>query len=190
MLRFSFNVVNADKLEIAFRGLTDQIQDWREVWPRVSGKLTEIEEQLFNSAGATGEHGRWADLKPSYARAKERKWGQAPPLQASGHLRNALGGQSSEGIDMRQPLLLRWGTEVPYAVFHQTGTRKMPARPIFDLTVEDREVMRATIEREAARFSGRLGFAVASELGGNARPAREPGVAAINAGGVPLSEGF
>jgi len=164
MIRFSLNTFGVEKLDFALAGLTAQIGDWREVWPKVSDKLAEIEHQLFESAGAAGEHGRWPDLKPSYARAKERKWGQAAPLQASGRLRTTLAGQSSEGINRHEPLLLRWGTEVPYAVFHQAGTRKMPARRLLDFTEEDRQEFGKTLQREAMNLSQRLGFALSEGI--------------------------
>ncbi len=163
MLRFSLNLKNAERLDSALAGVMGQIKDWRGAWPTVSDKLTEIEAQLFDFAGATGGHVKWADLKPTYARAKQRKWGQAPILQASGRLRDSLAGQSSERIDTHEPLLLRWGTEVPYAVFHQTGTRKMVARQILDFTSENRMAMQSTLDVESQKFARRLGFDLTPE---------------------------
>ena len=34
------------------------------------------------------------------------------------------------------------GTGQPYAVYHQLGTKKMPARPIFGLSAEDKDDIR------------------------------------------------
>ncbi len=192
MLNFSLNVVNADKLLFAITAWRDAIQDWRGAWPKVSDKLTGIEVQLFDSMGATGGHAKWADLKPAYARAKQRKWSQAPILQASGRLRDSLAGQSSERIDTHEALLLRWGTKVPYAVFHQTGTRKMVARQVFDFTTENRMAMQSTLHVESQKVARRLGFDLTPENIGPREATtgvETPGLG-LRAITVPLSSGI
>lgn len=192
MIRFTLNVNNAEKLDSALTGLRDQIKDWRGAWPKVSEKLTEIEVQLFDFVGATGGHGKWADLKPAYARAKQTKRGLAPILQASGRLQDSLTGKSSDRIDAHEPLVLRWGTEVPYAVFHQAGTRKMVARQIFDFTRENRMAMQSTLHVESQRFVRRLGFDLTPENIGPREVttgAATPGLG-LSAITVPLSSGI
>jgi len=89
-------------------------------------------------------------------------------------------------------LHMRWGTSVPYAMWQQTGTRKMPARRLMDFTEEDRVVIQKQIQREAINFSRRLGFKVIAAAGGDVSQfslseIRQAGVQAMNAGS-PIME--
>ncbi len=207
MLRFTLEVVNAKKLDLAFTGLMAQIRDWRSVWPHVIDRLVKIEEKQFATTGALGEHGEWKPLAvegapgPSgpYKTTYKKKSGK-PILQDSERLRDSLTGKTSDTVDELEPLKMRFGSRVPYAIYHQKGTYqdgkpKMFARRIFDFTEVDRLVTQKTIQRLALDFSRRLGFAVAPRAGFRdvgAAEARRMGLAAALAGGpgAELSAGL
>lgn len=174
MLRFTLNVVNAKKLDLAFSGLIANIRDWRTLWPQVINQIVKIEEKQFSTMGALGEHGEWAPLTPDYAAAKARQYGGKPILQASERLRDSLVGHTGDTIEELGPLKMRFGSSVEYALYHQTGTRRgLPARRIFDFTGEDRGIVQKQIQREAINFSRRLGFAIAARAGFGAVSAAE-----------------
>jgi hypothetical protein len=191
MLRFTFNVVNADKLDLAFGGLASQIRDWTNVWPKVAMQISKIEDRKFATEGALGAHGEWARLDPDYEKAKKKKWGEKPIEQASEKLRNAVLGLGPGHIERFEPLRMEFGVDssvVPYALYQQTGFRTrlgtgkrvgtrhgvplresgrafVPARRLFDFTEEDKYVIRTTIQREALQTARRLGFAAAPYMG-------------------------
>jgi phage gpG-like protein len=195
MLRFTFNVVNADELDVAIGGLAAQVKDWTNVWPKVAMQITKIEDQKFATEGALGAHGEWAALEPGYEKRKKKKWGGKPIEQASERLRRSLVEGSAETIEDFQPLRMRFGTSVPYALYQQTGFRTrlgtgktrgsglgirgsrgsrfpkpeprafVPARRLVDFTEEDKSMIRSTIQREALETARRLGFAAAPYRG-------------------------
>ncbi len=203
MLRFTLNVVNAKKLDLAFTGLMAQTKDWRKLWPAVINQIVQIETNQFATVGALGEHGEWAALSADYAERKKKEWGEKPILQATERLRSSLVEKTGDTVEELEPLKMRFGTRVPYGIYHQTGTARrargsapsggggMPARRIFDFTEVDRLVTQKTIQRLALDFSRRLGFAVAPRAGFRdvgAAEARRMGAAALAGGpGAELS---
>ncbi len=186
MLRFTLNVVNAKKVDLAFTGLAAQIKDWHALWPKVINQIVKIEEKQFATMGALGGHGDWAPLAPDYAATKAKQYGEKRILQASERLRDSLVGHTGDTIEELEPLKMRFGSSVEYALYHQTGTwRGLPARRIFDFTEEDRAIIQKQIQREALNFSHRLGFAIASRAGMHdvsAAEARRLGTSSLNEG--------
>ncbi len=94
---------------------------------------TSIGEQ-FDRSGAHEGLPAWAPLSARYARYKARRYPGAPILVRSGRLRDALAEITNDTIATIEPTRLVYGTSVPYAIYHQRGTRKMPARPILRLS--------------------------------------------------------
>jgi len=192
MLRFTISVKNAKSIDLAFGGLVAKIRDWRGLWPAVINQLSKAEERAFSTQGALTEHGEWQKLSPDYEKAKRKKYGDQMIETASSRLRDSLTGMTGETIEVLEPLHMRWGTSVPYAMWQQTGTRKMPARRLMDFTEEDRVVIQKQIQREAINFSRRLGFKVIAAAGGDVSQfslseIRQAGVQAMNAGS-PIME--
>lgn len=76
--------------------------------------------------------GQYKDLKPSTKKQKRRKWGnEYPILFASGKLLGSVTIQSSNSVSEvinKNTLIL--GTSVPYAKYHQYGTKTLPVRPM------------------------------------------------------------
>ena len=88
----------------------------------------QTEAQQFNTQG--GLTGGWPPLKPRYQAWKDRNYPGLPMMVLTGRLRNSLISRSGETIFMADPQGLRIGTRVPYAMYHQFGTRTMQARPV------------------------------------------------------------
>lgn len=76
---------------------------------------------------------RWAPLSARYAAWKARRFGAGLRiLERSGALRRSISTRLEGGA-------LVASTAVPYAAFHQYGTRRLPARPFLTLTETDKE---------------------------------------------------
>lgn len=80
----------------------------------------------------------WAELSPRYLRAKRAEGWTADTLVRTSDLLRSLTDRplSVEHMDQRGAAA---GTRVPYAHFHQDGTRHMPARPLIDALPVARE---------------------------------------------------
>lgn len=82
----------------------------------------------------------WAGLKPATLRTKTGKNGKTRGgiLVDRGDLKGSLTSFASERMAVT-------GTPQLYAVYHQTGTRHMAARPIFGLSEQDRQDIRQSL---------------------------------------------
>jgi hypothetical protein len=110
---------------------------------------------LVNRFAAEGRGGatlgKWVKLSKKYGAWKQRNFPGRKILTLRGHLQEGLTRDES-GYAWRysDDKSFSFGTQrIPYADYHQTGTRKMPARPPFDFG--------------GARFSAR--FRAASQRG-------------------------
>lgn len=82
----------------------------------------------------------WAGLKPATLRAKAKKDGgeRGGILVDRGDLYKSLTAFANDKMAVV-------GTPQIYAVYHQTGTRHMAARPIFGLSEQDRQDIRQSL---------------------------------------------
>jgi len=71
----------------------------------------------------------WEKLSPTYAEWKAKHYPTAGILELDGTLKRSLVSGTSDTIIRREQGGVKIGTAVPYAVFHQEGTKKMPRRP-------------------------------------------------------------
>lgn len=111
-----------------------------------------IERQQFSSEG--GRSGGWAPLAPDYARTKALQFPGKGILERHGDLRASLTEEGAKGSIRRvtsDELLV--GTDVDYAHFHQSGTRKMPRRRVVEFSAGDRRRWVKTLQRYLATGS-------------------------------------
>lgn len=83
-----------------------------------------------------GPDGRWAPWAPSTAAQKPAGWS----LMVASSTLSQIPPPSVSGLEARV------GTNVQYAAFHQHGTHKMPARPIFGLSSSNEAQLQRRIE--------------------------------------------
>jgi phage gpG-like protein len=95
------------------------LADLTPLWEAFKPIMSAIEEEQFASEG----HGAWPG-GPAYH-----------GLVRTGALRGSL----VDGLISMGPMEMVWGSDVFYAIFHQAGTDRMPARPVIDLRGEDHE---------------------------------------------------
>jgi phage gpG-like protein len=96
----------------------DNAGDARPAFRRIEQELRREESHWFESRGG----GAWEPLDPVTAARK----GGGDVLVASGRLRSSL--TSSPHVEENRTVL-RFGTDVSYARFHEYGTKSMPKRP-------------------------------------------------------------
>lgn len=117
----------------------DRATDARPAWNSIIGQLERLEAAQFDSEGARASGG-WAPLAPATVAEKARRGLDRRILHATGALRASLTRHSDDAIRESHPNEMRFGTTVPYAVFHQRG-RGVPQRRSVELTETDRHAI-------------------------------------------------
>jgi phage virion morphogenesis protein len=134
--------VDESGLRDVLERLADRVSDLEPAMRRVAGHLADAVEEQFASEGRP----KWPPLAPSTIRQRARK-GKWPGkiLQVTGRLAASITTRSGA----REAAV---GTAVEYGVYHQLGTRRIPARPFLRLTQQH---LREIID-ELRRFLGSL----------------------------------
>jgi phage gpG-like protein len=172
MLPLRFKIAGKEKLASNLK--RPPLRDWRDFWPQVKTFLREVVAEQFSSQGGKGPGGQWPELSKEYAQRKAKQYPGRPVLQRTGTLYNSLAAAAGGDIavDERGPLQFRWGTSLLYAHYHQTGTRRMPARRIFDFRTAETTagIRRMALVFLARQFRGRA-YPLAKEAGREAHAA-------------------
>lgn len=128
-------------------GLIDDF-DWSSLAPIVA----EAADRIFVSEG----RGKWPQLSRAYAAWKEQNYPGKGILELTGAYRNAATQIGAPGnvVEVGDDHLTYGVEGLEYPVFHESGTERMPARPVFELLEEDEELSRdvkETIEEHINR---------------------------------------
>ena len=128
-------VVGLDKLQKR----NDEVGVWAKgpFRGRAAGKirddfLDEVGESFASRGRSTGT--AWAPLSPANAAWKNSAYPGRPLLVLTGRMKESFSASSRDLIYNRKQKnykMLTLGTRVPYAGYHQSGTSKMPRRPLF-----------------------------------------------------------
>ncbi len=148
---FIFAVDGVVQMARSIERFAGDVKDVRPAWPGVLQILRLASAERFRTAGAHGGQ-RWVPLSPRYAAYKARRWPGRGILVRTGALQDSLTQETGQSIVQMHPLELRYGTKVPYAVFHQRGGRRLPRREVIHLAESDkldvmREVQRYLVKR-------------------------------------------
>jgi phage gpG-like protein len=201
LIEFRMSVINSEKIHFAFSGLANGVKDWTtHIWPAVRSRAIRPWLTSQFEAEGRGEHGKWAQLSPAYAAWKEKKYPGKKLLERTGKMKDDLLNEDNKGIVT--PRTLEYGTGAFYAIFHQTGTKRMPARRIFDPERDDergslKQLIRSAVAFGVSNHARALGFYV---TGGDASPSEATaigkdilsagGLRAYVGGSVAVSEGI
>ena len=142
----SFVVANDVQLERSFSRFADSIKDLRGAWMEIADDFRSGERQQFSSGGGFGSGG-WASLAPATLSLKARHGYPADILVRTGELRRSLTQKGGQHVEDIQPLQLRIGTDVDYAIYHQKGTSRHPTRPPIQLPEEQKTRWHKAIHR-------------------------------------------
>ncbi len=187
MLDFRLNVKGSNEFCLGIQSLAGQIADWRGAWPGIAGHLITMLTEQFGGEGARATGTPWAPLSKQYAKRKQEQYPGRPILQASGRLWQSLVGRTQDTVEEQEPLKLKFGSRLDYAVYLQSGTGKgltrtssvptgpgtgrgMPQRVIFDLAGPDNgAAITKQAQGHAANIAQGVGFGL-SRAGGSSNP--------------------
>jgi len=152
--RFTVELEGERQVDLGISRMIDAVQDLRPFWPAFQDAFFSAELEQFATEGGAGRRGSWAPLSPAYAAWKRSKVGAKPVLQFTGQLMESLTGTSGATIYEAEPMMLALGSAMPYAHWHQTGTKRMPQRRPIDISAA----------QEAQYFGRAIGY-MARDLG-------------------------
>lgn len=133
---FTINILGTQQVSRALSRYAEGIKDFTPAWSRIHQDFVQVEEQQFETQGARGGT-PWAPLSPAYAAWKQKYFPGLPILQ----LTRSMWSQFAVGTGMLleiKPLSLHMRPTLDYPIFHQRGTKRMPARRVVQLTEADK----------------------------------------------------
>ena len=138
MLAVRMTILGTRELDLALDNVLRVVYDWRPLWPKLIKLFHNVESSQFSEEGSAGRSGAWPQLTPRYAAWKQKHWPGRKILQRTGTLRRSLATLNAPGSieDASSSFCLVLGTFVPYAIYHQQGTKYMQARPPVSLTAD------------------------------------------------------
>jgi phage gpG-like protein len=186
MFRFRLEIAGEVQMDRAIARFADGLSDYRPIWPLIEDDFYAQVKDQFKTEGEEGGE-KWAPLSGVYRLADEgqgrdsggrftgkKRGGQAiegyaawkevhypgkPILQRTGDLMASLTNPNDPNtvrIEERKALTL--GSRIPYAIYHQTGTSKMPARPEIQLTEAFKRTTMHHVQQYLVQMAGQLGF--------------------------------
>lgn len=159
MLEIHVKTGRVEALTVGFGQTRAILMDWRPAFREMHKAWVNYEEQVFASEGAAGL-GKWAPLSPRYARWKALAFPGKGILTRTGRMRELA--KRLRHISATRAAFGP-GSDVPYAIFHVRGTRRMPRRDFFtpsrSLIATMREIARRHIvkARQAMKDAVRRG---------------------------------
>jgi phage gpG-like protein len=166
-LSVHYDSVGEDLVEHRLLGMGMRAEQLSPVLHAIADDLRTLEARLFQGQG----FGAWPALKQS---TKERKASEGLDpriLHATLALRDSLSKEHAGGFEIVTGDSLHFGTSVPYATFHKTGTRNMPKRDPLIVKETDRRrwtkmIQRFIVEADRAQFgTGSYGIGLTSPFG-------------------------
>jgi len=133
----SLRVEGGDHAAVRLQDIARRGADPSPVWPVLAARFTAMEREQF----ATEGHGGWPPLAASTLRSKPL--GQ-PMMRRTDRLYESLTGADGPAINEQESTFARFGTDVPYARYHQQqggrGGRRgnLPQRKLIDFTPAER----------------------------------------------------
>jgi phage gpG-like protein len=145
-------------MDRAIARFADGVSDYRPVWAVIEDDFYALVSRQFATEGVEGG-GRWPELTAEYGKWKAMHYPGKPILERTGELMASLTSPGAPGavrVEERKTLTL--GTTVPYAIFHQTGTRKMARRPEIQLTEPFKRTAMAHVQGYLVQMATQGGF--------------------------------
>jgi phage gpG-like protein len=158
-------VFGEDIVRRRFLRFSRAVSDASAAFAEIAGLLSEATRENFDTRGVSGGS-RWQDLAPATVARKARRGLDPRILRATGRLYASLvGGEGSTGrarglggrfisgagdhIEEITPSSLKWGSSVPYGVFHQSSAprRVIPYRPPVRLNESQRRSVAKALQR-------------------------------------------
>ena len=135
LIKFRFEVANEVQFSRAIdtgilRGL-----NLTQPFGLIANEFYQSMTEVFATEGAFEGRNRWQELSPAYAKGKTKHYPGKKILDRTGRLKKSLTIKgSSDSVLEITPNSLKIGTKVPYSIYHQKGTSRVPMRKIIELT--------------------------------------------------------
>jgi phage gpG-like protein len=141
-------VRGARKAAVDLAELGERGSDIRRVSEKVRSIYRKSNERRFASNGL----GSWPGLAASTVERKSRGGYDARPMRRSGALERSLTApRAADQVDRRDKTEFRFGTTLPYAAYHDTGTGGEKKRELVELTPAERQEVSRLISTYVAR---------------------------------------
>lgn len=158
-VKFSIEIQGKAEFDRAFNRVSSEIEDFTAAWQEIRAWLKRRLKHQFDTEGANN---KWQALSPKYAAAKEIEYPGAKILQRTGLLKESLTDGNSNTIDRITKSSLDYGTDLPYAKYHQDGAEdgagNLPQRKIYDFDEQDKTDLTKTVQRELVKIVRAQGF--------------------------------
>lgn len=140
------------------------LPEWTRVAEKVDRAFARDSRRLFATEGRSGG-AKWRKLSDAYAKAKRKTHPGRKILTRDGELRDSLGHVGNENHSLKFGLRPRpfidVGTEIPYAVYHQKGSGRLPKRNPIQRTRRQAqkyaEIIKEAHDRLVRRWSRKAG---------------------------------
>ena len=112
------------------------------LWHRIADIMAQIETELWASHG----WGKWPPLKASTLEQKARLGYPSDPMVRTGDLRDSL--ENAGQAAVYSPQRLVYGTDIPYAIYHQVEhvPGRPPTRKVIDIEGQEHRITEAAEE--------------------------------------------
>jgi phage gpG-like protein len=146
-LQFELSILGDTQVQRTFLRWQERVLDARPLWNQMRKDLNLIERVQFLTEGSHGSGG-WAPLKPATIAGKKARGEEPWILRATEALFKSLTEEGADGAVFEpEREFMVFGTSIPYATFHMTGTRNMPARKPVQLTEIERTELTKMVQR-------------------------------------------
>jgi len=135
-LGYAVQIQGSEEARFMLMRFADRGENMQPALEAIQRDFFDMEQHQFTSQGAF-RSGGWAELADSTVAYKERNDLDPRILYATHRLVQSLTGESGENYAQFTREGVALGSTVPYAGFHQTGTTRMPRRPLLELTDAD-----------------------------------------------------
>ena len=134
-----YGSIDKDDFAAYLRDIGLRMQDIKPVLDRYGEYI--VNEHIPRQFSAQGTPRRWASLSPVYARQKARQYPGRPILVRTGRMKRGFRWEARPRSlrIINRVMAGQKGRGVPRWFYHQSGTRKMPARPMLQFTDADRD---------------------------------------------------
>lgn len=158
MFRFKLEIAGQVQMDRGIARFADGVTDYRPIWPVIEDDFYAQEKDQFKTEGAEGGE-KWQELSAAYWEWKEAHYPGKPILQRTGDLERSLtSGSDPNAVRREERKTLTLGSRVPYALYHQLGTKRMPARPEIQLPEAFKRTTMHHMQTYLVQMASQCGF--------------------------------
>ena len=134
------DVKNLLQIRKRFEGVQDSLKT---ISPSLSAAVQQVLQNAFREILDAEGIPKWVKLSPYTLREKQRLgYGNKRILQRTGRLRRSYSARSSDSEWRTTSTSIVFENYLPYAVYHETGGQRLPARQIIKGILERKAVVR------------------------------------------------